>query len=127
MGDLSKHFSREEFRCKGENCHPSGKGNCGFDTVDHRLIKYLEAIRVNYNTPVTITSGCRCERHNESVGGGANSQHKLGRAADIIVHGVDPEEVARLADAMGVMGVGAYNSFSHIDSRTNGPAGWSGA
>jgi len=41
MGDLSKNFSRHEFLCKGENCHPSGKGNCGFNTVDAELIMVL--------------------------------------------------------------------------------------
>lgn len=119
MGDLRKHFSRAEFACK---C------GCGFDTVDTELLDYLEDIRSYFNSaPITITSGCRCAAHNEAVGGSANSQHKLGRAADIIVAGAEPDEVADYAERIGVMGIGRYNSFSHVDSRTDGPRGWSGA
>ena len=114
---LSKHFSREEFAC---SC------GCGFDTVDVNLIRKLEKIRIHFMTPVTITSACRCNAHNESVNGAARSQHKLGRAADIIVHGVEPDDVADWADAEFTDGgIGRYSSFTHIDSR-NGKAGWSG-
>jgi len=123
---ISKHFSREEFRCKGKNCHPSGEGNCGFDTVDVNLLRKLEKIRIHFKTPVTITSGCRCNLYNESINGAQRSQHKLGRAADIVVHGVEPDDVADFADSeFDDGGIGRYNNFTHIDSRID-KAGWSG-
>ena len=90
MTRLSINFTREEFRCKGENCHPTIAGNCGFDTVDTELLRILENVRNHFDEPVTITSACRCMAHNESVGGAHNSQHTKGRAADIIVKDVDP-------------------------------------
>jgi len=129
MTKLSPHFSREEFRCKGENCHPTLKGNCGFDTVDTELLRMLENVRGYFDKPVTITSACRCVRHNEAVGGSHNSQHLRGRAADIIVKGVDPEDVAAfLRTVMTSGGVGEYSTFTHLDTRTNDyVAGWSGA
>jgi len=52
---LSKHFYRDEFACQ---C------GCGFDTVDHELVKILEDVRKTFNAPVHISSGCRCEKHN---------------------------------------------------------------
>jgi hypothetical protein len=86
MGDLSKHFDRSEFRCKGENCAPSGHGNCGQDTIDYALIEVLEQVREHFNVPVIITCGNRCAWHNQSVGGVPSSQHLLGRAADMFLN-----------------------------------------
>lgn len=116
MGNLSKNFSRSEFRCK---C-----GICSFDTVDAVLIKYLEAIRRHFKSPVTITSGCRCQAHNIAIGGMPNSQHKVGRAADIVVRGVSPQAVADYAEILNCGGVGLYDDFTHIDSRTKSGARW---
>jgi uncharacterized protein YcbK (DUF882 family) len=114
MGDLSPNFSRWEFACK---C------GCGFDTVDVKLIEDLETIREHFDRRVDINSGCRCESHNRAVGGSKNSQHMLGRAADIVVDGVPPRIVGELAHQIGVGGLKAYETFTHIDSR-NGVARW---
>lgn len=43
----------------------------------------LEPTRAYWNAPIKITSGYRCEALNKAVGGVANSQHRLGEAADI--------------------------------------------
>jgi len=106
---ISKHFRREEFACK---C------GCGFNTVDTELLEILERIREEFGKPVIITSACRCEAHNERVGGSSASQHKLGRAADIIVKGVDPEDVAAWLNMVSDGGVGTYSTFTHVDSRS---------
>jgi len=117
MGDLSRHFSRREFAC---HC------GCGYDTVDAALLKVLEDVRRTFNAPVTINSGCRCEKHNAKIGGSEHSQHKLSRAADIAVEGIPAEAVhdwlvSRYPDKFGI---GKYNTFTHIDTRTDGPARW---
>lgn len=112
----AKHFTREEFACK---C------GCGFDTVDYGLVVALDAIRDHFDRPVRVTSGCRCEAHNAAVGGSTHSQHKKGRAADIVVDGVPPALVAELADQMGLGGVGRYSTFTHIDTR-EGVSRWAG-
>jgi uncharacterized protein YcbK (DUF882 family) len=111
MGDISKHFSRHEFECK---C------GCGFNTVDVELVSVLEDLRQNLGQPVTINSACRCQSHNERVGGGKNSQHLYGRAADIVVRGIDPAEVHNYLKLMYPlsMGLGSYNDFTHLDTRT---------
>ena len=110
MGDISANFNRNEFECR---C------GCGFNTVDVELIKVLEDIRMNYDVPITINSGCRCDTYNKKIGGATHSQHKLGRAADIVLSGISPLEVAKyLREAYrGSYGVGEYNSFTHIDTR----------
>jgi uncharacterized protein YcbK (DUF882 family) len=117
MGDLSKDFSRHEFACKD---------GCGFDTVDAELIDVLQRLRDHFCRRVTINSGCRCDKRNKAVGGAENSQHKLGRAADIVVDGFPPESVQHYLEGQypGVYGIGRYNTFTHIDTRSNGPARW---
>jgi uncharacterized protein YcbK (DUF882 family) len=114
MGDISVHFNRDEFACQ---C------GCGFDTVDALLLEALESIRAHFERPIRVTSGCRCKGHNASVGGTPRSLHKQGRAADIQVSKVPPEEVATLAEALG-MSVGRYKTFTHVDSRTGVPKRW---
>ena len=118
MGDISQNFSRSEFACQ---C------GCGFDTVDTQLIKLLEKIREHFKKPIQINSGCRCAKHNIAVGStSSKSQHLFGRAADIFIMAVPPEEIAKFMDSKwpNRFGVGVYSSWVHIDSRTNGPARW---
>jgi uncharacterized protein YcbK (DUF882 family) len=120
MGDISEHFSRREFAC---NC------NCGFDTVDTGTLALLEDIRMHFNAAVVLNSGCRCVAWNKKVGGEPNSFHTQARAADIAVAGVPPSVVADYVEngpLRGKGGVGRYNTFTHVDCRSNGPARWKG-
>ena len=115
---LSAHFERMEFAC---HC------GCGLDTVDCQLLEVLEIIRQNFDAAVSINSACRCPDHNASVGGSERSQHLYGRAADIVVSGVHPDEVADYLDKTfpDSLGLGRYNSFTHVDTRV-GKARWDG-
>ena len=45
----------------------------------------LEPTRQHFRLPLRVNSGYRCPLLNEKVGGVANSQHREGEAADIIV------------------------------------------
>lgn len=119
MTKLTKNFWRAEFACK---C------GCGFDTVDIELVQALQALRDYGGVPIVITSGCRCEEYNAKVGGGTNSQHLRGRAADIVIEGVDPSEIYHhLNDKYpDRYGLGLYEDFVHVDTRSNGPARWHG-
>ena len=117
MIKISNHFTRHEFSCQ---C------GCGFDTVDVCLVNLLERVRDHFDRPVIISSGCRCIRHNEHVGGKSSSQHIQGRAADILVSGVDPEDVADYIENINPTGgVGRYNTFTHVDTRDQ-CARWNG-
>lgn len=114
----AQNFAREEFACK---C------GCGFDTIDYGLVALLEDIRGHFGRPVLITSGCRCEAHNRAVDGSSGSQHLRGRAADIVVKGIEPAAVAAYADHVmeGMGGVGTYSTWVHVDTR-GGRARWEG-
>ena len=111
------NFSRSEFACR---C------GCGFDTVDYALLAALEGLRSHFNAPVYITSGCRCKSHNRAVGGSRGSWHLLGRAADVQVKGVAPEDVAAYCDTLALGGLGRYDTFTHIDTRSGRMARWKG-
>lgn len=103
------HFSQSEF-----NCHCCGS-NCG---IHINLLILLESIRYYFKKSITITSGYRCESHNEAVDGASNSQHLYGTAGDIKVSGISPSKVYDLANDMNVLGgVGSYSTFIHVDSR----------
>lgn len=118
MPRISEHFARAEFAC---SC------GCGFDTVDADTLAILEAVRTHFAAPVIITSGCRCPSYNRQIGGATNSQHMLGRAADIQVKGIEPGEVRDwIADHYPAASLGRYASFTHVDTRTDGPARWRG-
>ena len=112
---ISPHFRRKEFLCR---C-----SDCGFNTVDVELLRYLELIRTHFEAPVKVNSGCRCVEYNASIGGATRSQHTKGRAADIIVSGFSPSVVADFAESIKVPGIGRYDTFTHVDSR-NGVARW---
>lgn len=107
---LSAHFDRNEFACR---C------GCGLATVDAELLIVLSVVRNHFDSAVKITSGHRCTTHNQKVGGTPKSLHLQGRAADIKVKGVAPEEVyaylcAVYPDQYGFI---QYPSFVHVDSR----------
>lgn len=115
MGDLSAHFDRAEFACRD---------GCGFASVDQRLIDGLEELRALLDAPITISSGCRCPKHNAAVGGSPNSRHMLGQAADIFVRlgalYVSPQQIyehARGVRQFGGFGVDMERHFLHVDTR----------
>lgn len=112
---LSNNFTTVEFDCKGGSC-------CGKTLIDEQLVQYLQQIREHFGKPITITSGYRCATHNANVGGATGSRHTKGQAADIVVSGVKPAEVAAYAESIGVLGIGLYETnsdgyFVHVDTR----------
>lgn len=108
---LTRNFKSTEFDCKGKGC-------CSKTPLDIELLGYVQVIRNYFNKPVTINSGYRCQKHNKNVGGAKNSRHTQGMAADIVVKGVKPIKVAQFAETIGIRGIGLYDTFVHIDSRT---------
>ena len=110
MSQISKHFDRREFAC---HC------GCGFDTVDTELLKILEDLRDWFDKPIYINSGCRCKARNKRIMGSSKSMHLWGRAADIEIQNVPPNEVANYLESRYIYsyGIGRYNTFTHVDSR----------
>ena len=115
---LSGNFKVSEFACKD-----------GSDAVlvAPRLVMVLQTIRDHFGAAVTINSGYRTPQYNTKVGGVAHSQHCYGTAADIVVKGQKPADVAAYARKImpGWGGVGSYSSFTHIDVREK-KSDWTG-
>jgi len=119
---MMKHFLRSEFAC---NC------GCGLDVVDEGLAEVCDAVRKHFGKPVKVNSGCRCAAHNKAEGGrektkdSVGSQHLYGRAADIVVKGVTAKDVQLwVKHTFPEISVGHYSTFTHVDSRTDGPKYW---
>lgn len=68
----------------------------------------LERIRSTLNVPVVVTSGYRCPRVNQAVGGATTSDHPQGHAADIVApkFGSATEVARTLAPLVSVLGIG---------------------
>lgn len=103
MGDLTKNFSRSEFKCP----------DCGrLDLLDDRLVAVLQRLRDMVDRPLKVVSGYRCCAQNGRVGGIRFSEHLFGRAADI------PRGYARATQALkaGAVGVGVRDGWViHVD------------
>lgn len=76
-----KYFSRKEFICK---C------GCNYNKVNKQLLYNLNTLRYYLSEKITISSGCRCLKHNKKVGGSRLSRHynnlNGAKAADIITN-----------------------------------------
>ena len=112
---LSENFNSSEFDCHGSGC-------CSETIINPKLVEYVQKIRDHFGKPITITSGYRCPIHNKRVGGATGSRHSKGDAADIVVSGITPREVAKYAESIGIKGIGLYETnadghFTHVDTR----------
>ena len=113
--DEIKYFKKSEFACKcGKHCN-------GYPAeIDMNMVKIADQIRSRIGKPIHINSGLRCKTHNANVGGVSNSQHLLGKAADLgCPIGCTPEQMAYIAEEiMGdTGGIGTYSWGIHIDTR----------
>ncbi len=109
--NLSTNFKVKEFACKD-----------GSDKIliDTELVEVLQKIRDHFGKPVTINSAYRNSAYNKKIGGVSNSQHTKGTAADVVVSGIKPEDVAKYAEYImpNKGGIGLYGSFVHVDVRS---------
>lgn len=46
------------------------------------------------------------------------AKYTYGKAADIVVKGVAAANVYKYADSIGTRGLGKYNTFTHVDTRS---------
>ena len=67
------------------------------------------------NQPYRFYSGYRTKASNRAVGGGKESQHLYGKAADITLWDVPVRQLYNLARNLSRGGVGLYDKFVHID------------
>lgn len=105
MGDLSTHFSRQEFR---DSITGALKG------PTPELLWGLETLRNIVGRPLRIISGYRSAKTNKLAGGAPRSRHLVGDAADI------PRGYATVQQALdaGFTGIGVRDGWVvHVDRR----------
>ena len=80
--DGIKYFRREEFRCPCSRCG-------GFPVEpEERLVRVADRVRAHFGKPIIISSGVRCQAHNDELRGSVkNSRHVRGKAMDFCVQG----------------------------------------
>ena len=123
MTQLTKNIWRHELACK---C------GCGFDSMDFETINvvqeccdYFALVQGKDKVTLNINSAARCYEYNRSIGSNDQSQHPKARAIDFAIDGIDPSDVYTYLDERwrDLYGIGSYNSFTHVDTRT-GRARW---
>ena len=115
---LTQNFNKSEFDCK-----------CGCEMPNEVLINVqklanqLQMLRDKVEVSIKINSSYRCPKHNKAIGGVLNSQHILGKAADVVISGFKASKtfdlISELIDKGDMLqgGLGSYNTFTHYDIR----------
>ena len=115
---LTKDFNRSEFDCNDGSAMPKE-----VLLNIQKLANQLQVLRDCLGVPITVNSAYRSPSYNKKIGGVSNSQHVLGKAADITAKGYTPAQVyARIEQLIksGDMlqgGLGCYSTFTHYDIR----------
>jgi len=125
---ITAHFSLKEFRCKdGTDVPEELLGNLRL------LCMCLERIRKEYGKPIKVISGYRTLEYNRKIESKDTSKHVEALAADIVIEGVLPSQLAikiQELESVGELpsgcGLGVYvGRFIHFDPRPD-RARWSG-
>ena len=90
--------------------------------IDEEALDRLEQARRLLGQPLVILSAYRDPIHNAEVGGAPLSQHKLGKAFDIRLAGLDKWQLLKVCQRAGFTGFGFYSTFLHVD--TGKPRTW---
>lgn len=117
-----KYFELTEFLKSEEALNRRIDNSPTFEIVEHLeelISKLLDPMREAYGKPLIISSGYRCPKLNQAVGGVSTSAHKIGYAADIKVKDVENlfNFVTEWVKARGVM-------FDQIFIETKGSSKW---
>lgn len=115
---LTKNFTKREFKSRDGAPMPD-------DVLTNikELASNLQVLRDFLGEPIRINSAYRSPEHNKAIGGVKNSQHILGRAADIKVKDIETKDLYLIIDSLildGKMkdgGLGLYDTFVHYDVR----------
>jgi len=103
-----ENFTPKEIACKGT----------GKLLVDERSMDMLQELRYGIGKPFYINSGYRSPEHNSAVGGAKSSYHLRGMAFDISLRNLVRSDLVSMAKSIGFRGIGYYQSFQHIDTRS---------
>jgi len=104
---LTKYLSQKEIDCKCAN------STCTLTLVGSSSMKSFHNLREEWGMPLYITSGFRCQIHNQFVGGLDKSFHKLGLALDIKPKSDDELDLLQELASIYFDVVVKYDTFLH--------------
>ena len=95
-------------------------GKCGGFPVepDENLVRLADKVREHFGAPATVSSGVRCQAHNDELPGSAkNSYHLRGKAMDFCVQGVSGAKLLAYVKTLPVHYAYQINGsdFVHMD------------
>lgn len=108
----SKYFKKSEFKCgcKGKYCDGYGDG------ISKQLVADMNNIRSHFGKPITVTSGVRCQKYNDSLKGSSKtSKHIKGKACDFWFSGMNKQEVIKYCKKLSSYGY----SYTNEDNMKN--------
>ena len=84
--------------------------------MNKEFLELLDKARTIAKIPFVITSGYRCQKHNQAVGSKPTSSHLVGKAADVAcTSDSDRYRIIISCIAVGIKRIGVYRSFVHVD------------
>ena len=116
---LTSNFSLEEMTVS-EIAERKGLDNTPNATEIANLMRtaaLLEQVRSLINKPIIVNSAFRSKPVNDAVGSKDTSQHRIGCAADIRVHGMTPKQVVQACIDANVpydQIIEEFSSWTHI-------------
>ena len=118
--NISDNFSYKEFEHSDTAIKLGIENKIKDDLIRENIISLvkniLQPLRDHLGKAVKINSGYRCLKLNKAVGGKPTSQHVMGQAADIVVDGISPYEVAKTIIDLELPfdQLGLYDNFIHV-------------
>lgn len=107
-----KYFKLSEFDCP---C-------CGENNMTDVTLKSLDIARESAGIPFKILSGTRCPSHNKAVKGEENSEHLIGKGADIqALTSAQKFKIVNALIAVGCKRIGIYKNFIHAGFSSSHP------
>lgn len=121
---VNNWFKTTEFECKCSN------KECIEQKIAVELVNRLTDIREYTKSPMRITSGYRCTKHQEEIRNSGTSTvvakkstHELGNAADISVSSLTTLNLLPIVEKK-FKSIGIANNFLHVDLRDDKVRRW---
>ena len=107
-----EHFAHGEFACPCGRCG-------GFPSEPkEKLVRLAESVRNHFDSVSLVSSGVRCQEHNDELSGSVpNSRHLYGKAVDFCIVGESGESVLKYVKTLPDVRY-AYNidgTYVHMD------------
>ena len=108
---ITPNFSVHEMACK---C------GCGRNEMDGEFMRMLQTLRDEMQGPLRVSSGFRCEDHNEMVSTtGRTVPHTLAKATDILISGERTMVSLEKAHQTGFSGIRLSQKGNHANRFVN--------